>query len=298
MNLFTLGQVKRMFSTIAYFCILQNVLISFSGPSIVCTNGTYVIKYLPIGHYIDWNTHSGNLQFLSSTGTTAIFKNVISSQLGYIQPTINQDAGQCVLSLPPYPVWTGVPVISNVTGPSYNQVGAYAGYSATVSDLRENVTSYNWTLIPGIFNNNFNPSYNCYITWNRAGTYVLQVNAQNTCGAGSSTYYPVYVASKSYLSVSPNPATDNVQVSIIKAQNTLSASDTTSITPKLNAIDGQDLVTTYTIKIYNSSGTIFYSTKKTGDTFTIPLNALHDGTYVIEANDGKQSYTQQLVVKH
>jgi hypothetical protein len=86
-------------------------------------------------------------------------------------------------------------------------------------------------------------------------------------------------------------------VSIIKPQNTLSASDTTSITPKLVTTSNQDLVTTYTIKIYNSTGTIFYSTKKTGDTFTIPLNTLHDGTYVIEANDGKQSYTQQLLMK-
>ena len=54
----------------------------------------------------------------------------------------------------------------------------------------------------------------------------------------------------------------------------------------------------YTIKIYNSLGTLFYSTKKSGDTFTIPVNNLQNGTYIIEANDGKQSYTQQLIVKH
>ena len=66
-------------------------------------------------------------------------------------------------------------------------------------------------------------------------------------------------------------------------------------TTEINSVSA---ITTYTISIYNSFGTIFYKTKKTGDTFTIPVNNLHDGTYIIEANDGKNSYKQQIIVKH
>lgn len=84
----------------------------------------------------------------------------------------------------------------------------------------------------------------------------------------------------------------------MKTQNILSTSDTTSITSKLVTISSQDLVTNYTIKIYNSFGTLVYSSKKSGDTFTIPVNNLNDGAYIMEANDGKESYKQQLVVKH
>jgi hypothetical protein len=300
MNLFTSGQVGRIFSTIANSCLLQNVIISISGPPVLCNTGTYEVKSLPSsGYHINWDPHSGNLQFQSSLGNTAIFKNVISSQLGYIQPALSQDPGYCPLTLPPYQVWTGVPVISNISGPSYSVVGGNSTYFATISDFHANATSFNWTLMPSVYNNYFNPGYDhCYITWYRAGNYVLVANATNICGTSSSYYYPIYVGSRSYLSVSPNPATDNVQVSIIKPQNTLSASDTTSITPNLITINDQDIVTTYTIKIYNSLGTLFYSTKKSGDTFTIPVNNLQNGTYIIEANDGKQSYTQQLIVKH
>jgi hypothetical protein len=219
-----------------------------------------------------------------------------ASGLGIIQATVTPPNGS--VSNATYQVWVGTPAISNISGPNYSIVGSSCTYTATLADARANATSYNWSIIPNL-NNNFYPrSALCSITWYTAGSYALSVNATNSCGTSSSYYYPVNVGSKSYLSVSPNPATDNIQVSIIKSQNIVSASDTTSITPKLNAISGQDLVTTYTIKIYNSTGTIFYSTKKTGDTFTIPLNTLHDGTYVIEANDGKQSYTQQLVLKH
>jgi hypothetical protein len=105
------------------------------------------------------------------------------------------------------------------------------------------------------------------------------------------------VGTGNYLSVSPNPATDNVQVSIIKAQSTQSISDSTSVTSQLTTTVSQDLATNYTVKIYDIYGTIFYSTKKSGDTFTLPVNKLKNGNYIIGVNDGKQSYSQQLIIK-
>ena len=269
---------------------------TFTSPSLNLIGATYT-----------WSC-SGNLETYSGqdTNTYTVRVNSTAGQLSWVQLDIthqkfsgdNADISKTSSSTRSE-FWVGPPVISNVSGPRYNQVGASASYSATISDIRAPVTSYNWSLMPGTFNNYFNPGYDhCYITWYRAGEYVLVVNATNTCGTSSSYYYPISVSSRGYLSVKPNPATDNVQVSIIKPQNTLSASDTTSIMPNLMTINDQDIVTTYTIKIYNSFGTIFYSAKKSGDTFTIPVNNLQNGTYIIEANDGKQSYTQQLIVKH
>ena len=241
---------------------------------------------------------SGQLQKVSSSGDIAVFRGLAGAAgPGIIQSTVTTPFGPVLNTY--YTVWVGTPAIYNMSGPSYSVVGGNSTYVATLTDVHANATSFNWTLMPSVYNNYFNPGYDhCYITWHTAGNYVLVVNATNTCGTSSSYYYPIYVGSRSYLSVSPNPATDNVQVSIIKPQNTLSASDTTSITPNLVTINDQDIVTTYTIKIYNSLGTLFYSTKKSGDTFTIPVNNLQNGTYIIEANDGKQSYTQQLIVKH
>ncbi|TAL75075.1 MAG: T9SS type A sorting domain-containing protein [Bacteroidetes bacterium] len=54
----------------------------------------------------------------------------------------------------------------------------------------------------------------------------------------------------------------------------------------------------YTIRIFSSQGTLLSTVTRAGKSFTIPLNNLRDGIYVIELNDGKNSYRQQLIVKH
>ena len=214
---------------------------TFTSPSLNLIGATYT-----------WSC-SGNLETYSGqdTNTYTVRVNSTAGQLSWVQLDITHqkfsgnDADiSKTSSSTRSEFWVGPPVISNVSGPRYNQVGASASYSATISDIRAPVTSYNWSLMPGTFNNYFNPGYDhCYITWYRAGEYVLVVNATNTCGSSSSYYYPISVSSRGYLSVKPNPATDNVQVSIIKPQNTLSASDTTSITPEPVTTSGQDLET-------------------------------------------------------
>ena len=218
---------------------------------------------------------------------------------GTIQAAVTPPSGPVLNAT--YTVWVGTPSISNVTGPRYTQVGASTSYCATITDARANVTSYNWSLMPGIFNNYFNPGgLNCYVTWYRAGEYVLQVNASNSeCGTGTTYYYPVTVGLGGYLSLSPNPASGSVQASVIKARDISTAPDSISTTAaKLVPSINQDLVSTYTVRIYNGFGILIYSTKKSGNEFTIPVNSLKDGTYIVEANDGKESYKQQLIVKH
>jgi hypothetical protein len=301
MNQFTPGQVERMFNTIANSCLLQNTIISISGPSVLCSTGTYEVKGLPDGYSIDWNTHSGNLQFQSNSGNTAIFKNVLSYQLGYIQPTINQYPGHCPLTLPSLQIWTGPPSIIGITGPRSNGVGGSSTYTAYITDVHANVTSYNWTLIPGVYNNYFAPNGNrCDIAWYSAGTYVLSVNAQNTCPSPSNTYYfPIDIYGRSYLSVNPNPASSNVKVSVMKSQNIVAASDSALVaTSDLVKSSNQDIEATYNVKIYNSLGALMYSTKKTGVQFTIPVDNLKNGTYIMEANDGKESFKQLFVIRH
>ena len=83
------------------------------------------------------------------------------------------------------------------------KVGAFSSYNTTsnlftngISDyVLVNVTSYNWTLMPSVYNNSFNSNgTNCYITWNTAGNYVLEVNTTNTCGTSTTSSYPINVS--------------------------------------------------------------------------------------------------------
>ena len=107
----------------------------------------------------------------------------------------------------------------------------------------------NWTLMPSVYNNYFNTVDNhCYITWYTAGNYALSVNAVNACGASSNYWYPIYVGGGSRLSVSPNPASENVQISInATSNNSIMSSDSIMITT--SEINSLSAITKYTISI-------------------------------------------------
>jgi len=269
-------------------------------PSLICSSGTATMDVDPLATNITWQLTPSSL-FTTSNGVTHtanITRASGANGLGKITYTFNMPSGESFTADKEF--WVGVPIIRNVSGPRYNQIGASATYPAIVDGINP-ASSYNWNLTPGIFNNYFNPGgLNCYTTWYRAGEYVLTLNAQNTCPGTSATYYyPITVSVGNYLSVIPNPASDNVQVTVMKTPNISSTLDSTSSFSTKNIMSSyQDLVKTYTIKIYNNFGTLFYSAKKAGDEFTIPVNNLKDGIYIIEANDGKESYKKQLVVRH
>ena len=141
--------------------------------TILCTSKTYSTVNIPGAIY----TWSGGRVSISGSGSS-VTATKWGDGTGWIQTQIYSPYLGTTINPPIKTFWVGVPVIANVSGQRYNQVGASVGYSATVSDARANVTSYNWSLIPGIFNNYFNPGGDhCNITWYRAGEYALVVNA-------------------------------------------------------------------------------------------------------------------------
>ncbi|MBN2817938.1 MAG: C39 family peptidase [Bacteroidales bacterium] len=230
-----------------------------TGPTNVCTSEyTFTVNNLCPGSTITWSVVSGLLQFVSSSANTAVFRGLAgTSGLGQIQAAVTLPSGS--VTNVTYSVWVGTPAISNVTGPRYNLVGASSAYYAIV-DASECVTSYNYSLIPGTFNNYVYPHGNhCTIQWNTAGEYVLQVNAVNSeYGAGSTFYYPVTVGG--YLLLSPNPTTDNVQVTVLQSQ---SISEDVSVNPTVTTESTSEKKATYNVSVLNTFGTVFYSSKKT-----------------------------------
>jgi hypothetical protein len=92
------------------------------------------------------------------------------------------------------------------------------------------------------------------------------------------------------LALSPNPASNTVQVNII--------SEVTDSTTNLMSTSVLITQTTYTVSIFNSLGTQFLSTQVTGTPFSLPVGNLRDGTYIVTVSDGKNKYSKPLVVKH
>ena len=130
------------------------------------------------------------------------------------------------------------------------------------------------------------------------------VKTTNTCGTGPiSSYYLTRQSGLSGLSgmtLYPNPASENVTVTMSENIPLTEYSDTTGFISETMtdtyAESGES--TTYTIRIYNSQSTLLSTCTRSGESFNIPLINMKDGIYILEVSDGKKNYRQQLIVKH
>jgi len=201
--------------------------------------------------------------------------------------------------------WVGVPIITNkkVDGGYY-----YPGMQICPGDHALNVTpvggdagTATWTVPPGIVY--FVGINELDFTFpSSASGVAITTRSTNTCGTGSnSSFYltkKYYGCSRSYaMTVYPNPASDNVTITMI--ENPLLVEYSDSSINNLAITDAKaDEPTTYTIRIYNSQSILLSTWTRSGKSFNIPLINMRDGTYIIEVSDGKNSYRQQLFVKH
>jgi hypothetical protein len=252
-------------------------------PSIICSTGTATMDVDPLATNITWQLTPSYLFTVSSgNGSTANIVRVSGANgAGKITYSFQMPSGETFTAQKD--IWVGPPIIRNVSGPRYNQVGASATYSATVDGISP-TSSYNWNLTPGIFNNYFNPGgINCYVTWYRAGEYVLTVNAQNTCPGTSPTYYyPISVASGRYLSISPNPTSGETTLELVSNSSEESLK--------------QDIE--WSFEIYDSmQGMKEKKTKIKDKQAKVNTSNWKEGVYFVRAKIGDETISGKLLVK-
>jgi lysyl endopeptidase len=280
-----------------------NYFPSLSGPTprVVCSSGaSFTVNNVPIGSSVSWNC-STNITFDNQTGNPKVFT-ATGNGSGWVQATI--DSSTCSsIRLPRYAVWVGTPIVNYIMDQNSNQIGVMFCPNVNYgfwpkNDILCTPTSYYWSISPTSGVNGFcNTCLNNWLSFSNTGVYYLSVNETNACGTGSpfTSYLVVTPCGYYRFSLSPNPASDNVKLTKTFVQDTTTLAKTTL--SSFRESNSSDAIV-YTVKIYNSSGTLFYSTKKSGDEFSIPVNYLKDGTYIVEVTDGKQSYRQQLIIKH
>jgi hypothetical protein len=140
--------------------------------------------------------------------------------------------------------------------------------------------------------------------FNQPYSYYLTAIASNACGSKRYSQ-SIYVTPGWYFSLSPNPASSIVTVTMLKGNqsdanqpvtgNALTE-NTTQIITTTAPEEQTNVPVTYTVKIVNSFGSLFYSSKKTGDSFTIPVGNLGKGNYLVQISDGKTVSSQTLII--
>ena len=285
---------------------------SISGPYAVCSsNTTYTVNNLLSGYTVSWSK-SSNITYVSGQGTNSyiVKYNGNGNVTGWIQATINSTCGSVIL--PQYTVWLGNPVGKDPYNNNITLIGGYNGYPSPLPCIYDysfgktygvslsytpvpGASSYTWT---GITNGLYPGTYGAaFIPTSPGGYYhgggYINCSPTNNCG-----YIVIgvgYGPCSGFMTIllSPNPASSDVQVTLVdQSQN----SNNGTILENNSVV--QDYSTSFQVKVLTKMGIEVYSTTRKGNPFTIPLNNLLDGTYIIIVNDGTNNYSAQLIIKH
>ena len=211
---------------------------TISGPAAVCATNVqpFSVNNLPSGATVYWGDPSTNLIPVSGQNSNSyvVKANGSASGSGWIQATISSYCPK------QYPVWVGSPesigsistsqyspgpgswtninVPRNVQTPFYGQTftGADLNFTPNTKPDSHGATIYNWSCSPSGYTMNPVPvnSRYTFISFNNLYYFTLTLRASNVCG--SSQYQQnIYVTSGYSYSLSPNPATNNVTVTIV-----------------------------------------------------------------------------------
>ena len=205
--------------------------------------------------------------------------------------------------------YAGTPVITNQKvdgyGYCYGMQICPGWHCLSVTPLGgSSACTTTWTVPPGIYYSVYPDDTTLdFLFPNFTSSITIDVESTNTCGTGPSRSF--YLTKQIWgcdwwpygMTIFPNPASDNVTVTMIENLPLVEYSDS-SITGVAITDAKADESTTYTIRIYNSQGTLLSTWTRSGKDFNIPLINMREGTYIIEVSDGENSYRQQLIVKH
>lgn len=191
--------------------------------------------------------------------------------------------------------YAGKPVFTSISGPSPYPVdkgctGEQYTFWAYPARDPDSQSSYEWMVAPDYYNWYFQYQYYDWVTivFNDPYDYYQVIaRAINTCGPSNwvSTLYDygyVEMMDCYYFSMYPNPTSDYVTL-------TLNVPDKDK---------DYEIPSEFRIQIIDNAGITYFSTTKSGDSFTIPVTNLKDGNYIVIITFDKKFESIPLIIKH
>ena len=256
---------------------------SISGPSSVCDQATYTVENLPQGATVQWSVSNNNVTLTSGQGThTATFTKFRNGMEIIHAEILFNNIRIALLTKETY---FGAPSISNIIGEQRVPTGQYASYRAVISNNAPIPSSYQWILNPLNGNSLYgNGTESIDIAFYNPGSYQLVCRATNECGVGDYYTMGIGVYDNLYLTLSPNPATDEVTLQLMETDE----------------VSGLSVLSTdrstYEIQIW-SGMRMLHSFRTNEPTFQIPMAGLPAGLYFVRVVKDGQTYTQKLIKK-
>lgn len=263
-----------------------------SGPSLICTAESYSVNNVPPGATITWSTPSSNITLASNEHSNPCSFQKNSNGNGTINAAITSGCENYNLT---FQIHTGPYSSSDypISGPSSAPCISYVYYS--IPSL-SGVTSINWTWPSGwTYVSGQNSSYLALRTDTYSGVVAVGVN--NSCGQSGSyatKYTSVYGSCGYSLIISPNPASDVVNVTIQEPQ--LSEADSTATILSSASLSNKPPV--YNFTITDNMGIVYSSFNKNSKSFTLSVQNLKNGNYILVGTDGVNKFSTPLIVMH
>lgn len=265
-----------------------NYYPSISGPTLLCSSGTFTVSYVPPGCTVYWDK-SSNITLPPDRTTNPIVATANGNGTGWVQASVSTTCGS--VTLPQYTVWVGTPILNNISGPSPYPVDKgctgqpYTFWANPARDANSQST-YQWMVAGGNFD--FQYQYQDWATvifHDQTDYYQVMVRAFNTCGYTAWAGKNMAIMNCGYFLMYPNPASDNVTISLKESSSDNNISDTKK--PSV-----------FRVQIIDNSGKSYYSATKSGDSFTIPVSNLKDGNYYVNIVYGNKIESLPLIIKH
>jgi hypothetical protein len=284
-------------STVNYAALYPMVKTAGSDP--VCTTATYQVNNLPGGSTIAWQSSNPAIAAVSATGNPAtITRQGTQSGTVTITATITRSCGSPVVFSKTLTV--GSPSFPySVTGASpANPSGGYT-YSLVTTPSDKPVSNIVWTVPSGWSITLGQGTRNLKVRTGTASGNV-QVSFDDACGTNWGTYKFVTIGAGGpdpdavdpgtmSLTVSPNPVSTTLKVSLNNTSNSITAKSITGNMQSIRVIIITDPMGSVRKRLHYDSGM---------QSATIDVAELHTGIYFIRVFDGAGwRYKQVLIAK-
>jgi hypothetical protein len=244
-----------------------------------CTGGTFFINNLPNGASVNWTSSNTLIATVANNNNQGIVSRVGTANGSVrITGTITLLCGTTVtefmdinIGVSPKPGQITFPLIDPLSGKLYASVPPVVG-----------ATSYNWYMNSTLNTEWHGPSAHFAIPRGECDLeYDMSVEAINNCGTSTQSHANAYIPCDNYYTVSPNPAANDVIVSLDN-----------------NKTQSMENKTFDEVRIYDIQGNLKkYQKFNKIKIAKINIAGLTNGSYFIEIYSGTYKEQHQLLIQ-
>jgi hypothetical protein len=287
-----------------------------SGSGAICDNDTeyYSLANVPDYYNVNWSC-TGAIQLVSGQGTTTAGFEKTGTGEATVEAKINTPCGSWpTRGNSVWDVWAGVPgeglYPDNIIGPDCLAIGStnnfFDGYPMPLKI--EGAEWYNWVLSPS------DPYINVFPYSDQAsarvevgsaastGNYTLWVTAENQCGTSGNGWAGFEVQTESYcnngfyMTMSPNPARDYVEINFTPEQETKHITGKTYLKLENEKKTDNDFCE-YEIQIWSETQLKVLTVKSDQKNLYISTKDIFPGKYFLHLIINDNIHKQQLIIE-